>query len=102
MSSRDIRLNIDFVYFFLVIGILESLYKGYPLLIGIALGIVFSVLIILGVLPVVGQIAYWLIARYVLLELAGYWFGWLFWAGLVSTVIISILVLFVVILPGGI
>lgn len=100
-NVEDNRASLDLGGLYLVllaIGIINAWSVGVPWYIGGALGVITGLLTYLGVFPVVGQIAYWILAKSIIYRVAGVMLDWLFWTGMVISAIISVFVIILLII----
>ena len=83
----------------LIIGLamIEAWKIGYPFYIGIAVGLVLSVLTFLGIMPILGQVIYCYIAKTLMITIFGQVLTLTLYTGLIFTLLYSALI-FVVLL----
>ncbi len=95
--SKSVDIDLDLGLFSLVIiaiALLEFWKLGLPWYVAVAVGILASVLAGLGIVPVFGQIIYWLVMNLVM-NVLGVSLSWTFWAGLVVSVMYSLAIVLV-------
>jgi len=77
--------------FFVALGLLNAYAIGAPWYIGLAIGIVIGFIACLGFIPVVGVLLYHYVAGLLMNSLV--WLPWVYWAGLILSVVYTILAL---------
>lgn len=93
--ADDVVVSVDFSWFLLLmvaLGIIEAYVSGVPWYIGGVLGIVLYVLGFFGLVPVLGQVIYMSVAKWLFAEVGVGVLGWIYWLGLLESVIVSIVV----------
>lgn len=74
----------------MAIGILNAWKASEPWYLGLAVGLLVSMFLFLGIVPVIGQIVYYIGVKWLLVNVMGIWLPWVFYAGLVLTIIVSL------------
>lgn len=94
--ANKIDSSIDIGWFLLLmtaLGIIEAYVIGVPWYVGGALGAVLCVISIFGIVPVLGQLAYMGIAKWLFAEVGAGMMSWIYWLGFFASIIVSFFVI---------
>ena len=83
--------------FAIALGIINAYVIGTPWYIGLAVGILYSIFAVLGVIPIFGQLAYIYLTKLVEMSI-GVQLMWVWWLGIIENIIFSIITTIIIIL----
>ena len=93
MDKENIDIKVFGIsYILLAIAILECWMANTPWYIGVALGILISFLTALGIIPVIGQIIFYLVVKHIMVSIVGQVLTMTMYVGIFITILYSIAV----------
>ena len=90
-SKKELDLNVFGLSWMLIaLGLIQSWKTGVPWYVGLGVSLLVSVLSLVGLIPVVGVFAYWVLASWLVYDVIGVGLSWVVYGGLVFAVIYTV------------
>ncbi len=92
MTDMNVKVDLGYWFFIIIaaVGMLNAWKIGQPWYIGLAIALVVGLFVYLGLIPIVGAVVYWILAKWFMISVVGIYLSWVMWFGMFFALIMTI------------